>query len=157
MTRRILSFAAAAVLVLGTVGNAAAQTASVTYEIAAINETSFTGTPAKLLIDAASELSGVSDATTTWAVTTNQTGMAVQGAVSALPAGVTLEVELAKPTGTSVTTKRALSTTAQDLVTGITTLSESGLAVTYTLSATPAAGVVAEQIATVTYTVVAGI
>lgn len=155
MTRRIHSFAAATVLVLGTVGNAAAQT-SVTYEVTAINETTFTGTPAKLLIDAASELSGVSDITTTWAVTTNQTGMAVQGAVSALPTGVTLEVELAAPAA-GVATKRALTATAQDLVTGITKLSESGLVVTYTLSATPAAGVVAEQMATVTYTVVAGI
>lgn len=155
MTRRILAIAAAAVLVLGTAGNAAAQTAAVTYEITAINETTFTGTPAKLLIDAASDLAGVSDITTTWAVTTNQTDMAVQGEVSVLPAGVTLEVELEAPTA-GVATKRALTATAQDLVTGITTLSESGLVVTYTLSATPAAGVVAEQIATVTYTVVAG-
>ena len=39
----------------------------------------------------------------------------------------------------------AIAATAQDLVTGITKLSESGLVVSYTLSATPAAGVVAEQ------------
>lgn len=155
MIRRILTVAAAATLSLVGAQSVSAQTASVTYEITAINEASFTGTPAKLLIDAASKLSGVSDASTTWSVTTNQTDMKVQGAVTALPTGVTLEVELGEPTG-AVSTKQSLGATAQDLVTGVTTLQAADLPVTYTLSATPTAGVVSEATATVTYTVVAG-
>lgn len=156
MIRRTLSFSAAAVLMFGLAQSASAQTAVVTYEIAAINELTLSGPPAKLMIDAASELAGVSDATTTWSITTNGTNMKVQGAVTALPAGVTLAVQLGAPGGATSAGSVSLSTTAADLVTGITELQAADLPITYTVSATPGAGVVAESTATVTYTVVAG-
>ena len=46
--------------------------------------------------------------------------------------------------------------TAVDLVTSITQVAQSGLGVTYTLSATAAAGVVASTTRTVTYTITGG-
>ena len=49
-----------------------------------------------------------------------------------------------------------LSTTVEDLVTGISAVAESGLTITYTLSATIAAGVVAQAQKTVTLTLTDG-
>ena len=68
----------------------------------------------------------------------------------------TLQVNLGAPTGGSSSGDVTLSTTAADLVTGITQRAESGLTVSYTLSATVAAGVVASDTRTVTLTLTAG-
>ena len=52
----------------------------------------------------------VNDASATWAVTTNQTGAKITGSIaSALPAGVTLSVALAAPSGGSTVRARRRS------------------------------------------------
>lgn len=139
---------------------ARAQTQTVTYEVQAINQMSVSGNPGALVISTAvagAAPTAVTDASTTWAITTNQTGTKVTAALDmAMPAGVTLKVDLGAPTGATGAGAVALGTVAADLVTGITKLNESGKTVTYTLSATAAAGVVASADRTVTYTVVAG-
>jgi hypothetical protein len=74
-----------------------------------------------------------------------------------MPAGLTLTANLAAPSASgSSAGAQALSTTAVDLVTGITKLAEGGLSVGYSLTATAAAGVVSSTTRTVTYTITGG-
>jgi hypothetical protein len=73
---------------------------------------------------------------------------------AAMPTGVTLTVELAAPSGATSTGPVALSVAAHPVVTNISTAFTSS-AITYELSATPAAGVVPVQSRTVTFTIVA--
>jgi hypothetical protein len=137
-----------------------AQTQTVSFEVRAINQMSVSGNPGSLVVSTATAGSAptdATDATTTWAVTTNQTGTKVTAAIDlAMPSGVTLKVNLGAPTGATSAGSVSLGTTAVDLVTGITKLNASAKTVTYTLSATAGAGVVASASRTVTYTVVAG-
>lgn len=158
MKKIFFSLPAAAFTVLGLATSGAAQaTATATYEVKAINEVSVSGAPAALVISTAAQLAGVTDKSTTWAVTTNESSKKVTGSIdTAMPAGVTLSVNLTAPSvGTSAGSK-ALGIAAVDLVTGITQVEGSALGVTYTLSATPSAGVIGPQTKTVTYTIVAG-
>jgi hypothetical protein len=134
--------------------NTAQQT--VTFEVQAIDEMSVSGNPGALTVSTATAGSEPDDATdnsTTYAVTTNGTNKKITGAInSAMPANTTLQVNLTAPTGGSSAGAVTLTTTAADLVTGITQQAESGLTVTYTLSATVSAGVVASDTRTVTLT-----
>ena len=137
-----------------------AQTANqtVTFQVDAINQISVAGSPS-LTINTATAGSNPTQASAaaTWAVTTNQTGAKITASInSAMPAGLTLQVNLSAPTGGSSAGATALSTTAADVVTGITKLAESGIAIGYTLDATPAAGVIASTSRTVTYTITGG-
>jgi hypothetical protein len=139
-------------------GNSATQT--VTYAVSAINEISVSGNPAALTVSiapAGSAPNSVSDATTTYAITTNEAGQKITGAIDTdMPAGVTLTVNLTAPSGGTSAGATSLSSSAADLVTGITKFNESGKAITYSLSATSAAGVVGSDTKTVTLTVVDG-
>lgn len=141
-------------------GKASAQaTQTVTFQVDAINKISVSGSPAAMAINTAvagSAPTSVTNAATTWAVTTNQTGSKVTAAIDlAMPAGVTLSLLLVNPTGATSSTV-ALGTIAADAVTTITKLNESAKTVTYTLAATSAAGVVASASRIVTLTMVAG-
>lgn len=144
-------------------GNAFAQTETqtVTYQVSAINEISVSGNPAALIVNTAtagSELTAATDATTTYAITTNESNRKITGSIdSNMPDNTTLGVTLAAPTaaGTSVGQVN-LTTTAQDLVTGISTLAEGSLTISYEFSATIAAGIIASASKTVTLTVTAG-
>ncbi len=69
---------------------------------------------------------------------------------------MTLTVDLAAPSGATSAGAQPLGTTAVDLVTSLTRVAQGGLGVTYTLSATAAAGVVASTTRTVTYTITGG-
>lgn len=139
--------------------NTTSQTAS--YQVAAINEISVSGNPAALVINSATAGSApntVSDASTTWAITTNEASRKVTAAIdTAMPAGVTLTVNLGAPTGGTSAGAVTLGTIAADVVTGISKLNESAKTITYSLSATSAAGVVAAANKTVTFTVTAGL
>jgi hypothetical protein len=146
------------IFILG--GTAAAQsgTQTLSFQVDAINQIAFTGNPS-LVVNSASAGSNPSAATTsvTWAVTTNQSNAKITGSLNAaLPANVTLTVDLAAPTGGTSAGAQPLGTTAVDLVTAITRVAEGALGVTYTLSATAAAGVVASTTRTVTYTITGG-
>ena len=140
--------------------DASAQTATqtVSYEVAAINEISVSGSPS-LLINDATPGSGLTSATAggTYAITTNQTNRKITAEIdSNMPAGVTLSVSLAAPSGGTSAGAVTLSTTAQDVVTGVSNVNQSGLSISYGLSATVAAGVVPAGNRTVTYTITAG-
>ena len=151
----------AGLALLTTASTASAQvTQDVTIAVNAISQIAVTGGAQSLTISTATAGSPLTNASATvsWAVTTNQLNQKVSASVDqALPAGVTLSVQLEAPTAGGLSTgPNPLSTTAADLVTGISTLAESGLDLTYTLAATLAAGTVASTTRTVTYTITAG-
>ncbi|HEU0054407.1 MAG TPA: hypothetical protein VFQ39_14565 [Longimicrobium sp.] len=156
--KKLLPFAAAGILVfIG--GRAQAQvTQDVTFEVTAINEISFTGSPS-LTINSANA-GGAPDSKSTnatYAVTTNETNRTITAELNNnMPTGVTLSVSLAAPAGASSAGAVQLSSAPQAVVTGISSVNASGLNVTYTLSATAAAGVVASDSRIVTYTITAG-
>ena len=135
-------------------------TQTVTYEVQAINEITVSGNPGALVISTAtagSQPTAATDATTSYSVTTNGTNKKITGSIdTAMPANTSLLVTLTAPTGGSSAGQVALSTTAQDLVTGISTLAESGLTISYEFTADAAAGVVASSTKTVTLTVADG-
>lgn len=155
--RRIL----AAIGMVAAASTAQAQTATqdVTIQVNAISRIAVTGGAQSLTINTATAGSEPTAATATvnWAITTNQTNQKVTASLdAALPANVTLSANMAQPTGATSAGSQALGTTAVDLVTGISTLAQGGLGLTYTLAATAAAGVVASTTRTVTYTITAG-
>jgi len=150
------------VMALATFGfSASAQAAdsatqTVTFEVQAINEISVTGTPS-LTISTATPGSGPTAATdnsATYAITTNDTGKTITAAIdTAMPTGLTLKVSLAAPTVGTSAGDVILSATAADVVTGVGSVAESGLTITYTLEATIAAGVVSSTTRDVTFTI----
>lgn len=139
-----------------------AQTAShvLTFQVSAINQVSVSGTPS-LTINAAVAGSAPTTVTatgSTYSVTTNQTGAKITAAIDAtMPTGVTLSTTLTAPAGGTSAGIKSLSATATDVVTGITKLNQAGLAITYQLDATAAAGVVSSATRTVTYTITGGV
>jgi hypothetical protein len=121
---------------------------------------SVTGAPATMIVTTAvagSEPTPVVAAGGTYRVKTTKNAGAqkVTGALSAnMPAGVTLAIQLDPPTGATTLGAVTLSTTARDLVTNITNTAFESPNITYTLSATVAAGVVplGSRIVTLTIT-----
>jgi hypothetical protein len=134
-------------------------TQAITFSISAINQIAFVGAPSLTVTTAAAGAApaSVTNATATWAVTTNQNNAKITASIPAvMPAGVTLSSNLAAPMGATSAGFRALTTVPTDLVTGITKVAQSALAVTYRLDATAAAGVVTAQSRTVKYTITGG-
>lgn len=140
--------------------DASAQTATqtVSYEVTAVDQISVAGSPS-LVINGATAGSALTSATAsgTYSVTTNGTNRKITASIDTdMPTGLTLTVTLGAPTGGTSTGAVELSTVDQDVVTGITEVNESGLSISYGLSAALTAGVVAAGNKTVTYTVTAG-
>lgn len=138
-----------------------AQTATqtLTFAVNAINQIAFIGTPVLTITTAAagSAPTSVTNATASWAVTTNQTGAKITASIpTVMPAGLTLSVNLTAPAGATSASYQALGVTAVDVVTGITKLGQGPLGVLYKLDATPAAGVVSSATRVVTYTITGG-
>jgi hypothetical protein len=153
---RILS--AMALMVAATSAASAQVTQVVTFQVNAINQIAFSGSPS-LLINTATAGSAPTSATAnaSWAVTSNQSGAKITASInSAMPAGLTLSANLSAPTGGTSAGSSALGTTAVDVVTGITKVAEGSLGVVYSLDATPAAGVQSSTTRTVTYTITGG-
>ena len=154
--------AAALALVLFAIPAAQAQTATqtVTFAVNAINQIAFTGAPSLTITTAVagSAPTSVTDASSAWAVTTNQTGAKISASIpSNMPAGLTLSANLAAPTGATSASFQSLSTVSVDLVTAITKLAQGSLTATYKLDATAAAGVVTSTTRLVTYTISGGV
>jgi hypothetical protein len=159
--KKLVAFGMVALLA-GMCGNAFAAdnvNQTVTYQVTAINEISVSGNPSALIINSATAGSNPDDASdnsTTYAITTNESSKKITGAINtAMPSNTTLKVTLASSGGTSAG-QVTLSASAQDLVTGISTLAESGNTITYVFSATAGAGVISSAQKTVTLTVADG-
>ena len=151
---------AAAAISFGTT-NAAAQsnqsTQEVSFEVQAINSLVMSGSPSLTIVAAVAGSAPTSvTANGSYAISTNESNQSVTASIDTnMPSGVTLSVLLAAPSGATAIA-RSLSTSAMPVLTGVSTLNASGLSIGYTLSATSAAGVVAADSRTVTYTIVAG-
>ena len=153
--------AVALALVTFAAATAQAQTANqtVTFAVNAINQIAFVGAPSLTITTATagSAPTSVTDASATWAVTTNQTGAKITASIpTIMPAGLTLSSSLAAPAGATSAGFLALGTVAVDLVTVITKIAQNAMVVTYKLDATAAAGVVASSTRVVTYTITGG-
>ena len=162
MIKNVRHAVAALALVLFAIPAAQAQTATqtVTFAVNAINQIAFTGAPSLTITTAVagSAPTSVTDASSAWAVTTNQTGAKISASIpSNMPAGLTLSANLAAPTGATSASFQSLSTVSVDLVTAITKLAQGSLTATYKLDATAAAGVVASATRLVTYTISGGV
>ena len=141
--------------------SAQAQTANqtVTFQVNAVNQVAFVGAPTLTITTAVagSAPTSVTDATASWAVTTNQTGAKITASIPVdMVSGLTLSSSLVAPAGATSAGYMALSSVSADLVTGITKLAQGTLGVTYKLDATAAAGVVASDTRIVTYTITGG-
>jgi len=155
---------AAAVLALVIFAIPAAQaqgtaTQNVEYSVASIQKIALSGAPALDIItaDAGSAPTSVTDATASYAITTNTTGCKITASLGAnMGTGLTLSAILVAPTAATSAGKLSLSKTAADMVTGITKLNAPILGITYSLDATSAAGVVASATAVVSNTVTPG-
>lgn len=126
-----------------------------TYEVTAINEIALSGAAPSLTVSAAVAGSAPTAVTSsqTYAVTTNQTAKISAALDTNMPSGLTLTASMAAPSGATSNSAVTLTDSDHDLVTGITGLNASGLQLTYGLSATSAAGVVASASKTVTFTI----
>ena len=161
--KNLLSILVLAFLCCGLATTAIAQSATqnVTIVVAAINEVSVSGN-LTLTINSATAGSNPDDATdntTTYSITTNGTNKKITGQLDlAYASGLSLKVNLTAPTGGTSQGQKTLSTTAQDLVTGISGLAESAIQIAYTASATAAAASNgAGETKTVTFTITAGV
>jgi hypothetical protein len=157
-TTKIVAVAAALALSGAAAVFAASNVAqTITMEVTAINEISVSGNPGAMTISTATagaQPDAVTNALTTYSITTNGTGMKITGVLnSVMPTSVTLTVSLAAPTVGTSAGAVTLTAAAADLVTGITQVATPTRSITYNLSATVAAGIVASTTRTVTLTV----
>lgn len=128
----------------------------VVFDFQEINEIGFTGNP-NLSISSAipgQQPSDVTDASSICAITTNGTGKRLTASIDApMPADTSLKVNVEAPSGSGASQGYVtLTTTASNVVTGISQVADSACTVTYKLSATVAAGVRSSDTRTVTFT-----
>ncbi|MEO8337559.1 MAG: hypothetical protein ABI664_21465 [bacterium] len=152
---------AVGLLLAGVCRSAYAQSTTqvVMFQVLPINVISFTGTPVLTITTAVAGAAPttVTLSTSRWNVTTNQTGAKITASIPTdVPAGVTLSVSLAAPTGGTSLGYKALTTVSADLVTGITKRNQTNRTVNYRLAATSAAGVITPTSRVVTYTITGG-
>ena len=156
--------AAAVCCCLGT-GTASAQptqdTAIVTYEVASITQLSLTGAASVKIVagTAGQDLPSVTDSTgVTYAITNNagEDSKKLIGKINTvMPDNTALSVNVTAPSGALSEGFVALTDSDQDLVTGIDNVNETGVAISFKLEATVAAGVIASATKTFTMTVIA--
>ena len=160
-------FVIVASLIIGI--NATAQAASSTtqsfsYQVSEVSEITVSGNPGSLIISTAtagSDPTGVSDSSTSYAITANGTNKKITGQITtggALPAGVTLKANLlATGFGTGGTDVDISDAAVHNLVTGITKAKASqgsgNTTITYKLDATADAGIVGPTAIVVTLTI----
>jgi hypothetical protein len=119
---------------------------------------SVTGTPGALKVTAAvagsAPTSPAPDASTTYSVKTKQAApMKITAQLtSAMPAGVTLKIALTPIAGATGVGTVPLTVAAQAVLNNITNNNPLSSTITYSLSATAAAGVVTSQVRTVLFT-----
>ena len=145
---------------VATAASAQTATQTVTFQVDAINQVAVSGTPTLQITAAVAggAPTTVTSSGNTWAVTTNQTTAKITASIASnMPAGLTLWATMGAPAGGTSAGLKSLSSTAVDVVTGITKLNASGLSLSYQLDATAAAGVIASTTRIVTYTVTGGV
>ncbi len=138
---------------------ASSDTITLNYEVQAINEINIDDASVTLTVNTAvagSQPTQVSQATT-YDITTNcsTNGKKLTAAINtAMPAGLTLSLNVAAPTGGSSAGTTTITNVAADVVTGIDAVAESDIAMTFYLDATAGAGVIGAASKTLTLTLV---
>lgn len=151
--KQLLNLLAFSAMLTGFSTLSAANTAlvTVTFNILAEDDIAFSGNPG--IFNLTPGNSPVTDNSTTYSVTTNQNNQRISALInSALPTGVTLAVDLTAPAGATSLGLVNLTTVSANLVTGITDVDQSGLLVTYSMSASPSAAIGGPFNRTITYT-----
>jgi len=127
-----------------------------TFDFQAINEIEVTGSP---ILTVASAVAGeqpqeATDSSSTCAITTNGTNKRITAIIdTAMPAHVTLKVGVTAPSGSGISQGYVtLTTSASNVVTGISHVADSNPTITYKLSATVQAGMLSTDTRTVTFT-----
>ena len=139
-------------------GDKAIQTVS--FVVGAVNAISVSGDPGTMFVSAAiagSEPEEVSDASTTYSITSTAStdNKKITASINTpMPNGVTLKINLDAPRGATSSGDVDISnaTNSVDVITAIDSIAESGKTITYKLGATVAAGVVSDS-KTVTLTI----
>ncbi len=141
----------------GNVFAANSDTATINYEVQAINEVNIDDASETLTVSAATAGSqptavtadGTYDITTNCATNAKKLTAALN---TAMPAGVTLTMNVTAPSGGVSAGATTLTADAADVVTGIDGVAGADIAISYSMSATVAAGVVASASKTLTLT-----
>lgn len=134
----------------------------VTIEVEPINAIEIPIGSVTLTIDSVDPATGLpqaeTDASTSYNVTTNGDSMKITGALDTeYSSGLSLKVLLGVPTASGGSaTQRTLGTTSQDLVNGISRVSDNGVAITYTAEASVEVAPNTNETRTVTYTLTEG-
>ncbi len=142
--------------------SARTSTALVTFAVGTINAVnasnaiSVSGNPATLIVNSAvagAPPAPATDSTTTYNLTSKAANQRITASIStAMPTGVKLIVALDAPKGGTSSGEVSLTTTAQNLVTGISNIAQSNLGIIYTLRASVNAAVQGPTTTIVTYT-----
>jgi hypothetical protein len=143
-----------AALLQGRAFGAQIGTSVVTFNFQAIDELTVIGTPSLTINSAVAgeQPQPVTDTSSTYSVSTNGTNKRITAVIDKLmPAYTTLEIQLTAPGSGTSTGYKTLSTTAADVVTGISHIASSNRMITYRFSATTSAGVLTDS-CTVTLT-----
>lgn len=139
---------------------ASSTTSVITMSVAPINELAISGTASTLAVTSATAgnaLIAANSSGMTYAITTNQTNKKITASLdSDMPTGTFLELTLNAPSGATSAGSKVLSTIDSTLVTGISTLAESGRAMHLSFGAEPIAGVIPSFNRTLTLTLVDG-
>jgi hypothetical protein len=147
ISSRLLATAILCITGMAIVPSAGSQTATITVS----------ANPGALTVSTAMAGSAplpVSDASTTYSVQSETAGQKITAILNApLPAGLTLEVELAAPAGAVSAGRISLSTVQRTVVHDLPTGQFSGLSINYYLTAATSAGVVSSDVRTVTFTI----
>jgi hypothetical protein len=133
-------------------------TQTVSFQVAGIDAISTNGDNVSLVINSAvagSDLTSVTDSSTTYSITTNGVSKKITGSLSDdMPANTSLMVNLAAPNGANSLGSVALTKNPKDLVNGISKIAADRKTITYTFNASVAAGVINATTRKVTLTIV---
>ena len=161
-----LSLAALLLLAVGTAGAQTTATQTFSTQVDVVRAITVSGNPSTMTITAATAgtgLTSVTNTSTTYSLTTNDTvgvGDKVTAKISsggAMASGETLTLTLAAPGGGgSSAGALALTTSDQDYVTGVTPQNASGRQITYTFAATVSAVPRNAVARTITFTILSG-
>lgn len=140
----------------GSLAGSNVATQTITFSIDPISEIAFSGDPAPMISSqaiAGNNPMDVIDNSTFYAVTTNGSSEKVVACLdSTMPNGTTLCIMVGAPNGAVSAGPVDLDTSNQNVVTGITQVAQSSLAVTYVFETTIVAGIIPTTTRVVTFT-----
>jgi len=132
-------------------------TQTVTFDVPAINEITVSGNPEKLVIitpTAGNSPADVTDSSTTYNITTNETGKKITAKIdTGMPTGTTLKVNLTAPSVGTSQGDVTLGTTDAAVVIGIGQVADNAKTIKYTLHADLTSGELLNQTKIVTFTI----